>query len=342
MTNSELKALTIEELETSFKEAGIPRFRAGQVLSWVYGKSCTSYEEMTNIPKTMREQLDAAYPLYVPTIRTRHESKDGTRKYLLEYHDGALVETVGIPSNDGRLTVCASSQSGCAMGCVFCATGKLGLTRDLLPGEVVDQISVVQDDFGQRVSNVVVMGQGEPFANYRNTLSALKILNNPKLFNIGARRITVSTCGLIDGIKRFSREPEQYTLAVSLHSAVQNTRDQIMPAMKKQNLESLRMALQQYTEVSGRRFTFEYALMNSVNDSSSDLDALIQYAQGLLCHVNLIPLNHVAGSPIRPSSHDTLHYWEYKLNENGITASIRKSRGSDIVAACGQLASLES
>lgn len=333
-----IKNFSLEGIESLISEAGIPRFRSKQIVSWLYEKGVTSYDEMTNVPKGLREQLCKSFPLYSPRIVARQLSSDGTRKYLIEFHDGAQTEMVGLPSDDGRLTVCASSQAGCAMGCTFCATGQCGLTRSLFPGEIADQILLVQKDFEDRVSNVVVMGQGEPFSNFDNVIDALRILNNPKLLAIGARHITVSTCGLVKGIQRFSKLEEQFTLAVSLHAARQEIRDEIMPKLENQPLEELRHALKLYTGETGRRFTFEYALMQGINDSQADLDALIEYCKGLLCHVNLIPLNKIAGSPFKPVVKSTMAYWNDELAKARIPASIRKSRGADIDAACGQLA----
>ncbi len=223
------------------------------------------------------------------------------------------------------------------MGCIFCATGKAGLTRNLLPGEIVDQVNIVQKDFNRRVTNVVVMGQGEPFANFDNTIAALRIMNHPKLLNIGARHITVSTCGLLSGIRKFSDLTEQFTLAVSLHSALQPIRDRIMPSLRSQPLESLKQELASYEKKRGRRYTFEYALMNDVNDSPKDLQALIDFCTGMLCHVNLIPLNDMGDSSLKGSDRKILSHWLDELEAHGIAASIRKSRGADIEAACGQL-----
>ena len=333
-----IKSLTISELEDIMRNAGLSAFRAQQILTWVYEKEAQSYEEMSNIPKVIREQFDLSFPLYVPKMMEKLVSVDGSRKYLIEFHDGVYVETVGLPSADGRLTVCCSSQAGCAMGCSFCATGKNGLLRNLQPGEIVDQINVVQNDFGERVTNVVVMGQGEPFANYDAVIGALKIMNHPKLLNIGARHITVSTCGIISGIERFMQEEEQFTLAVSLHSARQDVRDEIMPAMKEQRLGTLRQALDRYANATGRRFSFEYALMSGVNDGEEDLKALITYCRRLLCHVNLIPLNEIEESSIKPVSRQHMEEWREALENAGIPASVRRSRGSDIAGACGQLA----
>lgn len=334
----EFKHLSIEEVENLIKDNGLPRFRAGQILSWVYNKNIASYDEMTNLPKAMREQLSTVAPLSKPSIIDKQISKDGSRKYLLEFCDGIFAETVGMPYDDGRLSVCVSSQAGCAMNCSFCATGKNGLKRNLYPGEIVDQVLAVQDDFNQRVTNVVVMGQGEPFANYDNTLAALRIINHPKYLNIGARHITISTCGIISGIEKLSQEPEQFTLAVSLHSAIQETRDELMPAVVNQPLGNLREALIAYAEKTGRRFSFEYALMKGVNSSVNHLEALYQYCKGLLCHVNLIPLNEIEDSPFKPVSKRELLLWQETLEDQGISCSIRNSRGSDIAGACGQLA----
>lgn len=336
--DTHVKQLSIEDLTSVVRELGIPRFRTDQILSWLYNKGVKSYDEMTNLPRSMREQLDTAYPLYCPSIVDRQTSKDGSVKYLLKYHDGALAETVALPSSDGRLSVCVSSQSGCAMACAFCATGKAGLTRNLYPGEILDQLLSVQHDFDERITNVVVMGQGEPFANYDNVFGALHIINHPKYLNIGARHVTLSTCGIIKGIERLSSEPEQFTLAISLHSAQQAIRDELMPTMKQQNLSDLRACLIEYTEKTNRRFSFEYALMSGINDSDQALVALKSYCRGLLCHVNLIPLNEIPDSPFKPVSPRTMEDWKTSLERSGIPASVRKSRGSDIAGACGQLA----
>lgn len=335
-----MKTYSIDQVNELVANAGLPKFRAGQLLDWFYVKNASSYDEMSNLPKTMREQFASEFPLYCPTVINKQVSVDGSRKYLLKFHDGVVVETVGLPSEDGRLTVCCSSQAGCGMACAFCATGRQGLTRSLYAGEIVDQVLEVQRDFGARVTNVVIMGQGEPFANYDATLGALRIMNHQKLLNIGARHITVSTCGIIEGIERFSHEPEQFTLAVSLHSARQEVRDTIMPAMKNQRLGSLRKALDSYASITGRRFSFEYALMKNVNDGEEDLKALIDYCRRLLCHVNLIPLNEIEDSPVSPVHRTVLEEWKEQLENNGIAASVRKSRGSDIAGACGQLANM--
>ena len=333
-----VKSLSRDELSLLLKQEGLPAFRAKQVLEWLYKKGVDDYDAMTNLPISLRQHLKDDYPLNVPTIADKQISRDGTRKYLLRFEDGVAVETVGIPSADGRLTVCCSSQAGCAMGCEFCATGKNGFTRNLSCGEIVDQVLTVQNDFGERVSNLVVMGQGEPLLNFDNTLEALRICNDPKLLNIGARKMTVSTCGIIPGIKLFSLIPEQFTLAVSLHSAIQETRDALMPGVRHYRLDELKEALQEYLQSTNRRITFEYALVKEVNDGERDLEALIGYCDDMLCHVNIIPLNHVPSSPFKPSSPEIIAKWSTTLNDAGIQTSVRASKGSDIDGACGQLA----
>ena len=333
-----IKAYSLASLENLMAELKMPKFRAMQIAEWVYGKHARSYGEMTNLPAAMRENLTESHPLLAPEVVDKQHSSDGTRKYLLKFTDGALAETVALPAEDGRLTVCCSSQSGCAMRCAFCATGKAGLTRSLECGEIADQLIVVQEDMGERITNVVVMGQGEPFANYENVLAALRIINHPKLFGIGARHIAISTCGLTGGIARLAEEPEQFTLAVSLHSAIQEKRDELMPSMRNEDLFALKSALISYTEKTGRRFSFEYALMKGINDSEEDLSELISYCRSLLCHINLIPLNEVAGSSFEPVSPACMGDWRAALERAGIQATVRKSRGADIAGACGQLA----
>jgi 23S rRNA (adenine2503-C2)-methyltransferase len=269
-------------------------------------------------------------------VLQRQESGDGTRKYLLELADGVTVETVGLPSGN-RLTVCFSTQAGCAMGCSFCATGASGLTRDLSPGEMVDQLNVVAADFGRRVSNAVAMGQGEPLANYDNVLAALRLINSEQGVGIGGRHITISTCGLVAGIRRLASEPEQFTLAVSLHSAVQETRDRLMPGVRAISLAGLRQALVDYSGATGRRPSLEYALVANVNDSPAELEALVDYCRGMLVHVNLIAINPVAGTGMGRPGGERIRGFHSALTDAGIEVSIRTERGTDIDAACGQL-----
>ena len=320
------------------KELGQPSFRAQQLTEWLYQRHVSSYDEMTNLPAALRAALSERFPLTTPEIVNRQVSRDGTRKYLIEFDDGIRVETVAIPSRGGdRLTVCFSTQAGCAIGCAFCATGREGFARNLTPGEIIDQVFIAQDDMGKRVTNVVGMGQGEPFLNYDNTMAALRILNNKKGLEIGARHISVSTCGILPGIERFSEEPEQFTLAVSLHAARQGVRDLLMPNVVRFKLGNLKSALQEYIAKTNRRVTLEYIMIDGVNDADEDLKALQKFCANLLCHVNLIPINAIEGSVFQPSEPETINRWLNAIQKKGTEATLRDSRGSDIDGACGQL-----
>lgn len=336
--------LDFEGIHDRIHTLGYPSFRSKQLIQWVYQKQAESYDQMTNLPVKMRGELARILPLNIPQVSDRQVSKDGSRKYILTLADGCQVETVGIPSHDSgadgesrRLTVCFSTQVGCPMQCEFCATGHEGLTRNLFPGEMVQQILAVQRDFNARVSNVVAMGQGEPFLNYENFIKALRMINAKEGLGIGARHITVSSCGILDGIRRFGIEEEQYTLAISLHSARQDIRDMIMPRCKNMPLTLLKDALKEYYHNAKRRVSFEYLMIDGVNDADEDLIALIRFCKGLHVHINLIPLNDIDGSPWKPSGSRTLDHWIDSLNAAGIETTLRNSRGSDIAGACGQL-----
>ncbi|MDZ4168415.1 MAG: 23S rRNA (adenine(2503)-C(2))-methyltransferase RlmN [Coriobacteriia bacterium] len=331
-----LKTLDADGIARLVESLDQPRYRAAQIVRWVYGRGARSYDQMTDVPTGLRAQLADRFALPFPSVLERQVSSDGTRKYLIRLADGATVECVGLPAMD-RLTVCFSTQAGCAMGCSFCATGASGLTRDLAPGEMLDQVRLVGDDFGARVSNAVAMGQGEPFANYEPTLGALRLMNSPDGLEIGARHLTVSTCGLIAGIERFTEEPEQFTLAVSLHSAVQTTRDALMPGVRGQTLTRLRGALERYSEATGRRPSLEFALVEGANDTDDELRALISFCQGLLVHVNLIPMNAVAGTGHGRAPGARVDEFARRLDAAGVNATVRTERGADIDAACGQL-----
>ena len=331
-----IKALDREGLLRLAVELGQPKFRAGQIERWLYARNVGSFDDMTDLPASLRETLADRLALPVSEVAEQQQSSDGTRKYLVRLAGGATVETVGLPAGD-RLTVCFSTQAGCAMRCSFCATGLGGLTRDLGPGEMVDQVNLVAADFGRRVTNVVAMGQGEPFANYDAVLGALRFMNAPDGLGIGARHITVSTCGLIPGIRRFAEEPEQFTLAVSLHSAVQATRDGLMPGVRGNKLPELRKALVDYSASTGRRPSLEYALVAGVNDTDDELSALIRFCRGLLVHVNLIPVNPVAETGFSRSPAERIAAFQRELHYAGIESSTRAERGTDIDAACGQL-----
>lgn len=343
--NEPIQSLNISQIPQLVAELGQPKFRAKQLTGWLYQKNVSSYDEMSNLPKAMRAQLEERFPLIKPVVVDKQVSRDGTRKYVFEYHDGARVEAVGIPSTGKKerkdepkhLTVCFSTQAGCAMACAFCATGHEGLTRNLSSAEMICQINAVQEDFGYRVTNLVSMGQGEPFQNYDATLDALRFANSKDGLEIGARHITVSTCGILSGIQKLGNEPEQFTLAVSLHSAIQETRDELMPRCSNIPLTKLKEALVGYTAASGRRVSLEYLLIDGVTDTPESLGALKGFCDGLLCHVNLLNVNEVAGSPYHPTSPKVQQDWIRELKRAGKEATIRNSRGADIDGACGQL-----
>lgn len=332
----DIRLLTLEELQDLVKELGQPAFRAKQLNEWIHDKNVCSFDEMTNLPAALREKLSERFSFNVPVELVKQVSKDGSRKYLLQFSDGVSVETVGMP-NRNKLAVCISSQAGCAMGCAFCATGLAGLSRSLTAQEMVDQVLHVARDFGERVTSVVFMGQGEPFANFDATVQALRILNDPDGLAIGARHLTVSTCGVIPGIRRFAELPEQFTLAISLHSAIQGTRNQLMPGVKKYTLLRLHEAIQLYVEKTGRRPTYEFAMIDGINDTNPEMQALVDFCAGTLCHVNLIQLNNIPDSPFRPSPIEKVETLQRRLTIHGVETTIRNSRGSDIDAACGQL-----
>lgn len=362
-TNESIRSFTLEQLEDLVKELGQPKFRAKQIHEWLHLHNAESYDEMTNLPKALRKQLQQGFPLEETKILQVQESSDGTRKYLLQLHDGAVVECVGIidgmtntqesmahersethadqavidEEKTSRLTVCCSTQVGCAMKCTFCATGQQGLQRNLTADEIVAQVVAVGKDFDMRVGNVVIMGQGEPFQNYDATIAAMRRMNTDAGLEIGARHITVSTSGLCEEIKRFAKEPEQFRLAISLHSADQDTRNALMPRLSGQNLKKLHSALNYYTEEKGRRITLEYMMLDQLNDTDDDLQALVDFCDGLNVHVNLLPFNAVEGIDYLPSDHRTVNKWRVALDNAGIPCSVRKSKGSDIAGACGQL-----
>ncbi len=342
-----MKSITtypLTEIKNLLQDLGQPSFRAQQLIDWIYKKGAASYEVMTNLPQSLREDLSIHYPLIPPRVVDKQVSHDGTRKYVLEFADGVRVETVGIPSFDTtntgepkHITVCFSTQAGCPMQCAFCATGTEGLTRNLSAGEMILQIITVQNDFQSRVSHIVAMGQGEPFLNYNATLEALHFMNAKKGLEIGARHITVSTCGVISGIERFAQEPEQFTLAISLHSAQQPIRDELMPQCARWPLPNLKEALLSYVERTNRRVSLEYLMIKNLNDTPQALESLVEFTEDLLCHINLIPFNSVDHCSYQPSSEAVIKSFQKELNRSGVETTIRNSRGSDIAGACGQL-----
>ncbi|MGI6754491.1 MAG: 23S rRNA (adenine(2503)-C(2))-methyltransferase RlmN [Atopobiaceae bacterium] len=332
----DIRSLSHGELMQLISDLGQPKFRVKQIEEWLWEKNAQSFDEMTNLSKALRAQLAEMVTMGGLQEIASQTSVDGSKKYLLQFPDSTTVECVGMPTKN-RLTVCASTQAGCAMGCAFCATGAAGLTRSLSASEIYEQVMHVRDDFNTRVTSVVLMGQGEPFMNYDNTLAALRRLNSPDGAGIGARHLTVSTCGVIPMILRFAKEPEQFTLAVSLHSAVQKTRDYLMPGVKKYSLLHLYDAMGEYVDLTGRRPTYEYALIKGINDSEEELQYLCDFTRDTLAHVNLIKFNSIPNSKFQPATDERAEEFVRRLASVGVEATIRNSRGADIDAACGQL-----
>lgn len=334
---TDISSLGSDGLVDALSSLGQPTYRGRQVLAWLYGRLASSFDDMTDLPARLRGELSERFVLVQPTQVESQHSSDGSRKYLWRLVDGVQIESVGIPAAE-RLTVCFSTQAGCAMGCTFCATGRGGFVRDLTPGEMAWQVGLVARDFGMRASGAVAMGQGEPLNNYDATLAGLRLMNHKDSLGIGARHLTISTCGVVPGIDRLAREPEQFTLAVSLHSAVQKTRDRLMPATRRWPLGLLKGTLIDYTQRTGRRPTLEFALIADENDTPAEVQALVEFARGWMCHVNLIPVNPVKGSAAARPAEDRTMEVAAVLRAAGIETSVRVERGVDIDAACGQLA----
>ena len=320
-----------------------PAYRADQILQWVYEKQADSFAAMTNLPAPVREKLSADFELNaVQSVHTRHAT-DTTEKFLFELRDHALIETVLIPATPGltsqsdRHTVCVSTQVGCAYGCRFCASGLDGVRRNLTAAEIVDQVLQVQKITGERVSNLVFMGMGEPLANYENVLRSLRILNAPWALGIGARKITVSTVGLAPRIRQLADEPMQIRLAISLHGATDAVRSQIMPVSKKHPLTELLEACDYYVNTRHRMLTFEYILIENVNDMLDQAYKLASLARQLHAKVNLIPYNPVEGLPWKRPDRERCKMFQHTLKTAGVTATLRTEKGTDIAAACGQL-----
>ncbi|NLK07659.1 MAG: 23S rRNA (adenine(2503)-C(2))-methyltransferase RlmN [Firmicutes bacterium] len=327
---------TKEELENLLKQWEEPSYRAEQVAHWLYSRFVDDIQKMSNLPLSLREHLARETSLGPLTMINVQHSIDGTRKYLFALKDGPLIEAVFIPEKR-RQTVCVSTQAGCGMGCVFCATGQGGLSRNLTAGEIVDQILQIGQDVGRLPSNVVFMGMGEPLANYDAVMKSIEIINAPWGLHIGSRSITVSSCGLVPGIRRLASEKLGLTLAISLHAAFEDKRSKIMPINKKHSISDLMSTLREYIGKTKRRITIEYALMDGFNDTHADAVALAVLLKGLLCHVNLIPVNPIAGEPFLQPRRENVEEFKDVLKNHKIAVSVRKERGQDIAAACGQL-----
>ena len=331
-----IKNYNIEELQEIVQNLGEKKYRAEQIFKWIYIDRVQSFDEMTNLPANLREQLKEKYDFHNFKIIAKQVSKDGTIKYLFDLLDGNAIETVLMEYKYGK-TICVSSQIGCKMGCKFCASTGVKFARSLEAGEIVEQILAVEKDENVRISNIVFMGIGEPLDNYENVIKAIKIINNQKGINIGARHISVSTSGLVPKIYKLADEGIQCTLSISLHSASNEKRSQMMPVNDVYNIQELIKACKYYIEKTNRRVSFEYALAKDNNDNLDDAKELAELLKGMLCHVNLIPINKIDNEKYVKSTNENIIKFRDYLNSKGITATIRRELGSDIDAACGQL-----
>lgn len=330
----EIKSMSREELASFLKELGEPKFREKQVFQWLH-RGVESFDEMTNLSKSLREKLKENCVLTVPKVARKQISKmDGTVKYLWELSDGNCVESVVMRYKHGN-TICVSSEVGCLMGCAFCASTLAGLVRRLTAAEILDQVIFAQKDSGLPINNIVMMGIGEPLDNFDNVLRFLQLVNDPDGLNIGMRHISLSTCGLVDKIDRLAELDLQLTLSVSLHAPDDETRCRLMPVNKAVGVDKLMQTCRNYFKKTGRRISYEYAMVDGVNDSDAQADLLVKLLKGQPGHVNLIPLNNVEESPLKPSRR--VREFQNRLERQGVTATVRRKLGDDIDAACGQL-----
>ncbi len=325
-----------DDLKQLAKVLGQPEFRGKQIFEWIY-RGADSFEDMSNIPKSFRERLSQEAVINSVKICEKYVSNiDETRKYLLELNDGNFIESVLMKYEYGY-TICVSSQVGCKMGCKFCASTLNGWIRNLTPGEILGQVMCVQKDLGQRISNIVMMGIGEPFDNFDNVLKFIELVNAPGGLNIGQRHISISTCGLVDKIRELAERKMQITLLISLHAPDDESRSKIMPINNKYSISELMDACDFYIQQTGRRISFEYTLISGVNDNLAEADKLADLVRGRLCHINLIPVNKVAETGFDKSSRQRVEQFRARLEKRGISATVRREMGSDINAACGQL-----
>ena len=331
-----LKSMTLPEVTAAVKAMGQPAFRGKQIYTWLH-KGVRSYDEMTNLPKAFRDALAEAYPLHIPRVVRKQESaRDGTIKYLWELADGNCVETVLMRYHYGN-TVCISTEVGCRMGCAFCASTIGGLVRKLEPYEMLDEVLFTQVDSGLPISHVVLMGIGEPLDNFDNVMRFLELVNSPEGMNISMRHISLSTCGLVPMIDELAKRKLQLSLAISLHGPNDEIRGKIMPVNRAYPIDVLLAACRRYYEATSRRIHFEYAMIDGVNDRESDAKELLRRLKGLPAHINMIPLNHVEESPLKPSTKAAVAKFQKILEDGGVTATVRRTLGGDIDASCGQL-----
>lgn len=332
----DIKSMTLAELQDAFAALGEPKFRAKQVFAWLH-RGAVSFEAMTNLSKPLRETLDSLYFINKPTVARKQISRlDGTIKYLWRLRDGNCVESVVMQYHHGN-TVCISSEVGCPMGCKFCASTIGGLVRRLEPSELLDQVLFSQLDSGLAISNIVLMGIGEPLDNFDNVMRFLELVNSPDGMNIGMRHISLSTCGLVDKIEQLAERDLQLTLSVSLHSPDDESRSKIMPVNRRWPVDTLLSACRDYFAKTGRRISFEYTMISGVSDSPEQAQLLAKKLAGMGAHVNMIPLNNVTESGLHTSSRQAIRRFQTILEENGVTATLRRTLGSDIDASCGQL-----
>ena len=331
-----IKDYNMDELKEELKNIGEKPFRAEQIFKWLYETRISTFDEMTNLSLELREKLKENYEIKQFKILKKQVATDGTKKYLFDVLDGNAIETVLMEYHHG-FSLCVSSQIGCKMGCKFCASTGIPFVRNLSTGEIIEQIMAVERDENIRISNIVFMGIGEPLDNYDNVVKAIKIINNPKGLNIGARHISISTSGLVPKIYKLAEENIQCTLSISLHATTDEKRSEMMPVNNAYNIEELLQACKDYIEKTHRRISFEYALAKENNDNLEDAKRLVKLLKGMLCHVNLIPINKIENGKYTKSTNENIMKFRDYLNEHGIVATIRRELGSDIDAACGQL-----
>ena len=331
-----IKEYNLEELKQELETLGEKKYRAEQIFQWIYIEKVKEFDEMTNLSMELRNKLKQNYTMCNFKILKKQESADGTKKYLFDILDGNAIETVLMEYHHGK-TICVSSQIGCKMGCKFCASTGIQFVRNLSCGEIVEQLLAVEQDIGDKISNIVFMGIGEPFDNYDNVIRAIKIFNQQKGLNIGARHISISTSGLVPKIYDFANEELQCTLSISLHATNNQKRSNMMPVNLSYPIEELMEACRYYIQKTNKRISFEYALAKDNNDNLEDAKELVKLLKGMLCHVNLIPINKIENGKYSKSTNENIIKFRDYLNENGIVATIRRELGSDIEAACGQL-----
>ena len=337
MIKKDIRSYTLEELQQEMESIGEKAFRAKQIYEWLHVKLVDSFEEMTNLSKALRDKLESQYRIPLVRMLERQISKiDDTNKFLFELEDGNVVESVLMKYKHGN-SVCISSQVGCRMGCKFCASTIGGLERNLLPSEMLGEIYQIQKISGERVANIVVMGTGEPLDNYENFVKFVRLLSDEKGLHISQRNITISTCGIVPNMKRLAEEGLQITLALSLHGSTQEKRKVLMPVANKYELDEVLKACDYYFEKTGRRITFEYSLVQGVNDRDEDAKELIGILQSRNCHINLIPVNPIKERDFKKPSRKSAENFKNKLEKSGINVTIRREMGSDIDGACGQL-----